>query len=84
MVKELARHDGADRVTSCILPSRVATTVPVEPGERVEAARLQFASENIAIGHSGKYFARRAHGDGIPSSSWGARRNRSGSLRSGE
>ena len=51
MLEELGGHHRADRVTPPVLGPGAAAAVPVEPGDRVSAARFQLPTQHIAIAH---------------------------------
>ena len=61
MVEKLLRHDRADRMTAPIFRSCLARTVPVEAGERVGAAGLEVAAQNVAICHQTSIAPYRGH-----------------------
>ena len=46
-LEELGRHPGAHHMGAQVIGTGVAAPVPVEAGERVEAARLQLLTENV-------------------------------------
>jgi len=49
VLEELGGHDRADCVTTEVLRTGAATAVAVEPGDRIRAAWLEVAAEDIAI-----------------------------------
>jgi hypothetical protein len=51
MLEELSRHHCAYRVAAEVFGPGIATSVAVEPGDRVITAGLQFTAEHIAIVH---------------------------------
>lgn len=51
VIKKLGGDDRTDGVTSMILGSAGATAVSIKSGDRVEAARLQFPTDDISIRH---------------------------------
>src|SRR3954471_14803388 len=57
--QELRRHHRADRVAAEVLRPAGAQPVPVEPGERVGAARLQLTAQHVALLGHGRLLARR-------------------------
>ena len=62
MVEELARDDRADRVAADVLGAARAQPVPIEPGQRVGATRVEFAAEDIALRHAPVCRERRPRG----------------------
>ena len=58
VLEELRRHDRADRVAADVLDAAAAATVPVEAGDRIAAAGLELAAEDVALTHrSSAFFA---------------------------
>lgn len=51
VVEELLGGYRTHGMTSGVLCSGVAPSIPMEAGKRVGAARLEFASKDVAIGH---------------------------------
>src|SRR4051794_6813461 len=51
VVEELAGDHRADRVATWVLRAGTARAVAKEPGDRVDAARLQIATEHVALCH---------------------------------
>jgi hypothetical protein len=64
--EKLRRHNRADRVTATVLGTGVTTTVTVEAGERVAAARFELAAENVSITHEGSIAERDSPGSNSP------------------
>src|SRR5215510_2674145 len=52
MRQELGGDHGTDRVTAQVFRARAAAAVAVEAGDRVAAARLQLAAEDIVLAHA--------------------------------
>ena len=52
MREELLRHDRADRVAAEIVRAGAAAAVAVEAGQRIGAARLEVAAEDVALTHA--------------------------------
>jgi hypothetical protein len=46
--EELESHDGTDRVAAMVPGIRIARSVTEEPGDRIEAARLQCPTKDVA------------------------------------
>jgi len=51
MVKELGRHDGADRVAAEILGAGVAAAIAIKAGYGIVAALLKLAAEHVPLAH---------------------------------
>ena len=51
VLEEFGGDHGTDGVATQVLGTGGAAPVPVEAGERVGAARLQFAAQDVSIGH---------------------------------
>ena len=60
VLEELSRHHRADRVAAQILRPGATAAIPIEPGKRVGAARLQLTAKHIAITHPSSIGARGA------------------------
>src|SRR3954447_21253395 len=52
MVEELRGDHCTDRVTTLVLGSGPAAAITKEPGDRVQAARLQIGTEHVALCHT--------------------------------
>ena len=64
MVEELRGDDGADRVATDVLGSASAAPVSVEARDRVHAARLQGAPQDIELRHGFSLARGATHGHG--------------------